>query len=327
MTLLLGGLLHSNGQIVWALIAPVGMLIILGPRSALVFFLLFVLAILGCLVAQPYLRQGNNLPLSLKLSFFASNVILMASYVVLLMYFFIARNAELFRLLEAEQKRSEELLLNILPHKIAAVLKHEPRTIADYHEGVSILFADVVDFTPISAELAAEELVELLNEVFSGFDELAEKHGLEKIKTIGDCYMAAAGIPQAREDHALALVRMALEMQRLAREHAFRGKRLVFRIGINSGSVVAGVIGRRKFIYDLWGDAVNTASRMESHGRGGFIQITRSTYELIKDQFECVPQGKILVKGKGEMEVWHVLREKGADGALDGREECSTAGA
>ncbi len=154
------------------------------------------------------------------------------------------------------------------------------------------------------------EIVELLNEVFSHFDTLVDKYGLEKIKTIGDCYMVAAGVPRPRADHAQALTRMALEMRDYVSGREFHGRRLAFRIGLNSGPVVAGVIGRKKFIYDLWGDAVNTASRMESHGQGGIIQITRATYELVKDEFVCEPRGTMNVKGKGEMEVWFVTGER-----------------
>jgi guanylate cyclase len=150
------------------------------------------------------------------------------------------------------------------------------------------------------------ELVELLNEVFSYFDLLIDKHGLEKIKTIGDCYMAASGVPRPRADHAQVLTRVALEMRDYVSQHEFQGRKLSFRIGINSGPVVAGVIGRKKFIYDLWGDVVNTASRMESHGQGGRIQITRDTYELVKHDFVCEPRGTVNVKGKGDMEVWFV---------------------
>ena len=171
---------------------------------------------------------------------------------------------------------------------------------------MSVLFADIVNFTPMSALITPVELVELLNEVFSYFDMLVEKYRLEKIKTIGDCYMVAAGIPQPRPDHAHILTQVGLEVREHFVRHRFRGKQFAFRIGINSGPVVAGVIGHMKFAYDLWGDAVNTASRMESHGIGGEIQITQSTYELIKNDFVCEPRGMIYVKGKGEMEVWHI---------------------
>jgi adenylate cyclase len=211
--------------------------------------------------------------------------------------------------LELEHQKSEALLNNILPESISVRLKNREGTIADLCEGTSILFADVVDFTPLSAEMAPAELVELLNEVFSDFDVLSEKYGLEKIKTIGDCYMVASGVPQPRADHAQALAQMALDMQAQVNSRAYKGRKLAFRIGINSGPVVAGVIGQKKFAYDLWGDTVNTASRMESNGQEGCIQITKATYELIKDDFVCDPRGKITVKGKGKMEIWFVLQE------------------
>jgi guanylate cyclase len=208
------------------------------------------------------------------------------------------------------QARSEALLLNILPNEIVEMLKEGHRTIAEHFKGASILFADVVNFTPISATLSPAELVELLNEIFSKFDALVEKYGLEKIKTIGDCYMVAAGVPSTREDHACVLVDMAVEMRDFVLSHEFKGRRLRFRFGINSGPVTAGVIGNKKFSYDLWGDSVNTASRMESHGSSGAIQITQATYELIKDDFICTAQGTVNVKGKGEMNVWFVERKR-----------------
>jgi adenylate cyclase len=154
------------------------------------------------------------------------------------------------------------------------------------------------------------ELVGLLNQVFLCFDELVEKYDLEKIKTIGDCYMVASGVPRSRSDHATALLKLALDMQAAVAGTRFGDRELTFRIGINSGPVVAGIIGRKKFIYDLWGESVNLASRMESHGRARCIQITRSTYELVKDTFDCEAMGTIEVKGAGQMEVWHVLGSK-----------------
>jgi class 3 adenylate cyclase len=217
--------------------------------------------------------------------------------------------------LAVEHEKSEDLLHNILPEVIAERLKESRGTIADQNEGASILFADVVNFTPMSAEMSATELVDLLNEVFSDFDDLTEKYGLEKIKTIGDCYMVASGVPEPRADHAQVITHMALDMQERVENHDYHGHKLAFRIGINSGPVVAGVIGRKKFIYDLWGDTVNTASRMESNGKGGCIQITETTYNLIKEDFLCEPQGTIHVKGKGEMAVWHVQKEKNSSPA------------
>jgi guanylate cyclase len=201
-------------------------------------------------------------------------------------------------------------LLNILPQDVALTLKNEEHVRPGYFPSASILFADVVSFTPLSANMTPIELVELLNDVFSYFDDLVEKYGLEKIKTIGDCYMVAAGVPRLQVDHAQVLTRLALEIRDYVGQHEFQGKHLSFRMGINSGPVTAGVIGYKKFAYDLWGDAVNTASRMESHGTGGAIQITESTYDLIKDDFLCEPQGIISVKGKGEMNVWYVLNSR-----------------
>jgi len=212
--------------------------------------------------------------------------------------------------LKKEQEKSERLLLNILPEEIARVLKDEDRIIADHLNGASILFADVVNFTPMSANMSPIELVEILNGVFTHFDGLVEKYGLEKIKTIGDCYMVAAGVPRARDNHAQAITSLALDMRDSVAKKEFNGKKLTFRIGINSGPVVAGIIGRKKFIYDLWGDAVNTASRMESHGEEGIIQISEATYNLIKDGFICEPKGSIDVKGKGKLKVWHVKEKK-----------------
>jgi guanylate cyclase len=208
-----------------------------------------------------------------------------------------------------EQAKAESLLLNILPQSIADRLKAEPRRIADQFDSASILFADVVDFTPLSERLPPAEVVGLLDHLFSHFDDLAERYGLEKIKTIGDCYMVAAGVPTPRPDHARALALMALDMQAAMRSvDAEIGQLgLELRVGINSGPVVAGVIGRKRFLYDLWGDAVNTASRMESHGSSGRIQITRATKELLEDEFVCEPRGTIPVKGKGEVEVWYLV--------------------
>ena len=166
----------------------------------------------------------------------------------------------------------------------------------------------MVDFTPMAERLPPTEVVGILDHLFSHFDALAERYGLEKIKTIGDCYMVAAGVPTPRPDHARALALMALDMldaMRTSDEVGHLG--LEIRAGINSGPVVAGVIGRKRFLYDLWGDAVNTASRMETHGTPGRIQITRATYELLGDEFECVPRGPIAIKGKGEMEVWYLV--------------------
>ncbi|HEX5691925.1 MAG TPA: adenylate/guanylate cyclase domain-containing protein [Roseiflexaceae bacterium] len=216
--------------------------------------------------------------------------------------------AEQHTLLQREQAKSEQLLLNLLPPPIAERLKQAPGIIADRFEAVTVLFADIVGFTELAASVAPEALVSLLNEVFSCFDQLAEQYGLEKIKTIGDSYMAVGGLPMPRPDHATAVARMAIEMQTAVQ--ALSSAALNVRIGIHSGPVVAGVIGQKKFSYDLWGDTVNVASRMESHGQAGAIQVSAATYQLIQHAFRCAARGRIQVKGKGAMEVWHILGPK-----------------
>ena len=301
----LGGYVSGSAVILWALICPLGALLFDEPAHAPRWFLAFLGLIILSGVLQPFTNFSNNLSTQLVIFFFVINLAGVASIVFLMVAYFVGQK-NIF------QDKSEALLLNILPAEIVKILRNEPRTIADHFEGASILFADVVNFTPLSESMTPIELVELLNEVFSQFDQLVEKYGLEKIKTIGDCYMVASGVPRARCDHAQALLGMALEMQEFVSSNEFFGRHLEFRIGLNSGPVVAGVIGRKKFIYDLWGDAVNTASRMESHGVGGIIQITRATYELVKDKFICEPQGIIDVKGKGEMEVWFVAGHRQA---------------
>jgi adenylate cyclase len=210
---------------------------------------------------------------------------------------------------DTAQARVETLLLNVLPAEVALRLQSDPNSIADHFDDASILFADVVDFTPLSSRLDAREVVALLDRLFTRFDELVDRHDVEKIKTIGDCYMAAAGVPSPRADHAHALAALALEMHECAKnclpDGAERDLRL--RIGISSGPVVAGVIGRRRFLYDLWGDTVNMASRMESHGTPDTIQITRSTFKLLRDDFVLEPIGRVEVKGKGEVETWRLV--------------------
>jgi class 3 adenylate cyclase len=216
------------------------------------------------------------------------------------------------QLLAEERERSERLLLNILPAPIAERLKSSERAIAERSEGVTVLFADVVGFTPLSARKTPEELVDLLNRIFTEFDALADAHGLEKIKTIGDAYMAVAGLPERWPDHAARAARMALAMRdALARIAEETGEDLQLRIGLHSGPVVAGVIGRRKFAYDMWGDTVNTASRMESHGLAGEIHCSEETARLL-DGFELQSRNAMEIKGKGRMQTFLLRGSKGA---------------
>ena len=207
--------------------------------------------------------------------------------------------------LAAEHARSERLLTNVLPVPIAERLKAREEVIADGVDGASVLFADIVGFTVLSAQRSPDEIVAMLNGVFTRLDGLVDEFGLEKIKTIGDAYMVASGIPVPREDHAQVLARFALAARNELAEHNLTADVPVeLRIGINSGPVVAGVIGRRRFLYDLWGDTVNTASRMESHGIPGQIQITETTRALLDGEFTCADRGMIDVKGKGPTRTW-----------------------
>jgi guanylate cyclase len=237
----------------------------------------------------------------------------------MLRYFVRARDVAMADLEEAhatlgtERERSERLLLNVLPAKIAERLKGADGRIAERFDDVTVLFADLVGFTSFAEGMDPDELVALLDEIFSAFDDLADGAGLEKIKTIGDAYMVAGGLPERRPDHPAAVARMALGMRdELSAIEARRGMRDAFslRIGIDTGPVVAGVIGRRKFIYDLWGDTVNTASRMESHGVAGEIQVTSRTRDRLVDAFELHPRGTVDVKGKGPMETHFLVGPK-----------------
>ena len=207
--------------------------------------------------------------------------------------------------LRYQQQQTDRLLLNILPATIAERLKKDQRTIAEHFAEVSVLFADIVGFTELSTRISPTELVHMLNAIFSQFDYLVERHELEKIKTIGDAYMVVGGIPLPKPDHAEAVAQMALDMQAtIVQFNAETGQNFKMRIGIHTGPVTAGVIGVKKFIYDLWGDTVNTASRMESHGIPGEIQVTEATYERLRDRFWFEPRGAISVKGKGEMQAY-----------------------
>ncbi|MCB0195880.1 MAG: response regulator [Anaerolineae bacterium] len=220
--------------------------------------------------------------------------------------------AEKHGMLQQEQKKSEQLLLNILPKSIANRLKQSPKVIAERFKEVTVLFADIVGFTQLSVKISPEEVVNLLNDIFSCFDGLADKYGLEKIKTIGDAYMAVAGLPMPSPDHAVDAAGMALEMQ-----HKIVGitdGQLQVRIGLHSGPVVAGVIGKKKFSYDLWGDTVNTAHRMETHGLAGQIQVTETTYGLLPNTFLFEPRGRVKVKGKGEMFTYLLIGKQDATG-------------
>ena len=308
----LGGFLESGGVGLWGILAPLAALVFNDVSSAARWYVAYLIVFLGSGIAGEVIGPiWEPLPGWFTSAMLALNIAVGGTIVFTLLALFARQRADALAALRLEQAKAENLLLNILPRSIADRLKADTQRIADQFESASILFADVVDFTPWSERLPPAEVVGYLDHFFSRFDVLAERYGLEKIKTIGDCYMIAAGVPTPRPDHARALALMALDMLEAMRSDDEVGRLgLELRVGINSGPVVAGVIGRKRFLYDLWGDAVNTASRMESHGTPGRIQITRATYELLADEFECEPRGSITVKGKGEIDAWYLIRPR-----------------
>jgi len=305
----LGGFLGAGGVGLWAILAPLGSLVFERVDTAVRWYAAFAIVFLGSGIAGELVGPVSpQVPRWFTTTMLGMNITVGGAIVFTLLAVFASERRAALEALRVEQAKAEELLLNILPRSIAERLKAQTRPIADHIGSASILFADVVDFTPWSERLRPEDVVGHLDLLFTHFDGLAERYGLEKIKTIGDCYMVAAGVPDARPDHARALALVGLDMLAAMREHdELASLGLELRIGINSGPVVAGVIGRKRFLYDLWGDAVNTASRMESHGAPGRIQITRATYELLSDEFDCEPRGTIFVKGKGDIEAWYLV--------------------
>ena len=298
LQLSLGGFVPSSGVVLWSFTAPIAALMSGGKRSSMVWFVAYagVLVLSGLL--DPLLDPTTKIPTSVMITFFVLNLAGVSATAFLLLRFFVLER-------EKERAKSERLLLNVLPAPIAARLRDADGTIADGFDEVTVLFADIVDFTTLSAAAAPEEVVELLNELFSWFDRLAERHELEKIKTIGDAYMVAGGLPVPRADHAEAVAEMALDMMAGLEEVDHRlGAAIQLRIGVDTGPAVAGVIGVRRFIYDLWGDTVNTASRMESHGLPGSIQVTERTYRRLCARYAFEERGVVQVKGKGEMKTW-----------------------
>jgi class 3 adenylate cyclase len=294
----LGGFAKASVVCLWAVLAPLGSLMFDSAGRSLYWMLGFGAFLVASAVMDLCDVGGAvpPLPRAVIVAFYSLNVgAVFALFHAALRYFVRQR--------EIEQEKSDRLLLNVLPTKIADRLKRGESTIADHHQTATVLFADIVGFTKLSSGMHPAALVALLNDVFSAFDRLADKHGLEKIKTIGDAYMAVGGLPEARADHASAVAQMALDMKGVL-AGATRGKGLDVRIGIHTGEVVAGVIGVRKFSYDLWGDTVNTASRMESHGAPGQIHVSEAAFVALGDRFVCEDRGVIEVKGKGAMRTY-----------------------
>jgi len=300
-TVLAGGIVPSELVILFGVLAVLGALIVLRIRDAFLWFVAYLFTLALAVVLQ------NRIDATEVSEWSTGGIAIMIGGVTT---FIFAGMAYFVRQRDRFQRESDDLLHNILPDEVAGRLKVGAALIADTYESTSVLFADVVDFTPMSAAMSPQELVGLLNTLFTTFDGFVDELGLEKIKTVGDPYMVASGVPVARRDHAHAIADLALLIRDHTAENTIDGQTLSLRIGINSGPVVAGIVGTHKFAYDLWGDVVNTASRMESEGIPGAIQVTAATHELIRDEFLCDARGVVTVKGKGEMRTYVLLRRR-----------------
>jgi guanylate cyclase len=301
----LGGFVSSGAVMVWAFVAPAGALVVYRPREAVPWFVAFVvLTIVSGLINPLLVANIAPLPTEVSLLFFVLDLTGVAFVVYLVLQYVVAER-------DRAQSETDRLLHNILPITIADRLRAGEQRIADDYPSVTVLFADVAGFTPLAHELTADEVVAVLDRAFTLFDGLADEHGLEKIKTIGDAYMAVAGAPVPRDDHVRAAADMALGMldavQVCSREV---NRALQVRIGLHTGSAMAGVIGQRKFIYDLWGDAVNIASRMETLGVPGSIHVTEQVRAALGDEYLFEDRGVLDVKGLGEMHTYFLTGRK-----------------
>ena len=297
-TYLRGGLLPSGLSAMWGILGVLISLIALNLRWALIwFFVLIVQIVHAAAITDTFDPVYPNADPTAD----SAVTLVLVSGVTFAVLAYFVRQRDRF------QEQSDRLLRNVLPDEIATRLKRGSQTIADRFDEVTVLFADVVGFTPLSGGMSPDELVVMLGELFSDLDAIVGELGLEKIKTVGDEYMVAAGVPTPRPDHAHAVAEFALRVSDLVHTKRYGGQTLQFRMGIHSGPVVAGIIGQRKFAYDLWGDTVNTASRLESHGTPGAIQVSDATRRLIEAQFRCEPRGEIELKGRGRLATWYLV--------------------
>jgi adenylate cyclase len=316
----LGGFVASSAVILWALMAPLGALMYHGIRAAGGWLTAYLGAVsLSGVLEAVVPSAAGRVPEAVIVAFFLLNVAGVAATSFFLLRYFVMERDRAQRELQAERAKSERLLLNVLPEPIAARLKETDGIIAEGFDEATVLFADIAGFTAIAGRVPPTRVVAMLDQIFTLFDRLADEQGLEKIKTIGDAYMVAGGIPVPRTDHTEAVAEMALAMREaVAGLLAATGEPLALRIGMDTGPIVAGVIGRRKFIYDLWGDAVNTASRMESHGVPGQIHVTDRVERRLRDRYDFRPRGVVDVKGKGPMTTYLLVARRRSPLAASG---------
>lgn len=318
-----GNFITSSGVILWGLLAPIGALLCIGINQSVGWFIAWVIltAISGAMdyyLADPLLSPKPDIAIRISIVFFALNFITVASAIYLLLRYSIKEKHKIQEQLEnthqqlqIEQDRAEKLLLNILPGPIAERLKSSDRPIADGFADVTVMFADIVNFTQLAASLSPGQVFTMLNQIFSAFDELADKHGLEKIKTIGDAYMIAGGLDDSRPDYAEAIADMAIDMRDTLRENfSINDLRLEIRVGIGTGPIVAGVVGKKKFIYDLWGDTVNIASRITAESGPGVIQCDATTCRRLSRKFDFAEPQALYLKGKGEVMAYQLIGRK-----------------
>ncbi len=304
LMLSLGGFITGSGVILWSLLSPLGAMLFYKPSSAYKWLIAFAVLVFISFIAHPWLRAKNNLTDEQIRIFFFINISAVGALIFMMVYYFV-RKKNFF------QARSETLLLNILPKQIAEELKANGRAEAKHFDEVTVMFTDFKNFTQIAEKLSPTELVTELDMIFAAFDNIINEHNLEKIKTIGDSYMCAGGLPVPGSTHAIDTVSAAIKIREFISQHIRKrtdeGKDpFEIRIGIHTGPVVAGIVGKIKFAYDIWGDTVNLASRMESSGEPGRINISGSTYELVKARFHCTHRGKIKAKNKGEVDMYFV---------------------
>ena len=312
----IGSSVTSSGVMLWALLAPISALVVSGWRESIPWFVTYIVMTVVSGTFDYFLGTGgySGMPMKTISVFFALNFAAMSSIIFFLVRYFVVEMDKIkiqldqqHQLLAEEQKKSERVLLNVLPDSITQRLKNHQGLIADGHADVTVMFADLVNFTQLTESLSPEQMVTLLNTIFSGFDELSEKYGVEKIKTIGDAYMVVGGLNRNSADYTCDIADLALEMRDFVANHPGLSRfRLGIHTGIATGPVVAGVIGTKRFIYDLWGDTVNIASRLTDEAIQDAIQVDKTTYNRIRHNYAFEPPATIYVKGKGEMVMYRL---------------------
>ncbi|MDE2117432.1 MAG: adenylate/guanylate cyclase domain-containing protein [Betaproteobacteria bacterium] len=313
----MGSSVTSSGAMLWALLAPLGAVVAVGWRESIPWFIAYIVLTVVSGFFDYFLGAGlyTGIPLKTIGVFFALNFAAMSSIIYFLLRYFVLESERMksqlgrqHKQLVEEQEKSERLLCNVLPNHIAQRLKSKPGLIADGYADVTVMFADIVNFTQLTEEMSPEQMVDLLNTVFSWFDSFSERYSLEKIKTIGDAYMVVGGLICDNRDYVRNIADMALEIREFVASHPELVKHnLAVHIGIATGPVVAGVIGTKRIIYDLWGDTVNIASRLTDEATGGHIQVDKTTYNRLRKYYQFDPPGITHLKGKGDMDTYRLI--------------------